>query len=101
MSARIYCPSKTVTQSGNAKTGRWLLEYEPAEPRTIEPMMGWTSSADMNSQVRVWFDTKEAAIAYAAARGIMYRTEEPKSVSRKGMSYTDNFRYNRVGTWTH
>jgi len=101
MSARIYCPTRTATQSGTAKTERWLLEFEPAKPRTIEPMMGWTSSSDMNSQVKMWFESKEAAIAYASANGLAYRVEEPKIPARKGMSYTDNFRHNRVGAWTH
>ena len=101
MNARIYCPTKTATQSGAAKTNRWLLEFDAAAARTVDPMMGWTSSDDMNAQVKLWFDTKEEAIAYAVAKDIVYRVEEPKERIRKGMSYTDNFRYNRVGTWTH
>jgi hypothetical protein len=101
MSARIYCPTKTATQSGAAKSKRWLLEYDAAAPRTVDPLMGWTSSGDMLSQVKLWFETKEEAVAYAQAKGLAYRVIEPKAPARRGMSYSDNFRYNRVGTWTH
>jgi len=88
-------------QSGSAKTERWLLEFDAEKPRTADPVMGWTSSSDMNSQVKMWFESKEAAVAYATAKGIAFRVEDPKQPARKGMSYTDNFRHNRVGTWTH
>ena len=63
MTARIFRPAKTAMQSGAAKTRRWMLEYEPEVPREIEPLMGWTSSADMHSQVQLAFDTREVAIA--------------------------------------
>ncbi|MGL4324267.1 MAG: ETC complex I subunit [Beijerinckiaceae bacterium] len=101
MTARIYRPAKTAMQSGTAKTSRWLLEYEPEVAREIDPLMGWTSSGDMRQQVKLWFDTKEEALAYAAKNGIPARVEEPKVPSRRTVSYSDNFRHNRVGTWTH
>ncbi len=101
MTARIYSPARTATQSGTAKTGRWLLEYEPERPRSIEPLMGWTSSADMNAQVKLWFDTKEEAVAYAVRNGIPHRVEEPKPVERKAVSYSDNFKFTRGAPWTH
>ncbi len=101
MSARIYRPAKTAMQSGTAKFDRWLLEYDPETPRGIEPLMGWTSSSDMKSQIKLWFDTKEEAVAYAEREGIAYRIEEPKPATRKAVSYSDNFRFNRVGQWTH
>jgi hypothetical protein len=53
MKARIYKPAKTAMQSGTAKTKEWVLDYEPQEPREVEPLMGWTSSADMRQQVRL------------------------------------------------
>jgi len=65
MTARIYRPARTAMQSGTAKTERWLLEYEPEAPRQIEPLMGWTSSSDMKSQVKLWFDSEAEAVAYA------------------------------------
>ena len=56
--ARIYKPAKTAMQSGAAKTKEWVLDYEPEQPREIEPLMGWTSSGDMRQQVRLRFDTR-------------------------------------------
>jgi hypothetical protein len=64
MTARIYKPAKTAMQSGTAKTKEWMLDYEPEQPREIEPLMGWTSSGDMRQQVQLRFDTPEEAIAY-------------------------------------
>lgn len=101
MSARIYQPSRTATQSGVAKTRRWLLEYEPASPREIEPLMGWTSSGDMNAQVKLWFDTKEEAMAWAAGKGLAATVEEARPRARNTQAYADNFKTSRVGQWTH
>ena len=63
--------------------------------------MGWTSSSDMRSQIKLRFDTKQEAIAYAERNGVPYRLEEPKPVSRKILSYSDNFSPNRVVPWSH
>jgi len=100
MTARIYQPTRSAMQSGEAKDN-WLLEYEPEKPREIEPLMGWTSSSDMRSQVKLKFDSKEEAIAYATRNGIPYRVEEPKAPTRKVISYSDNFKYNRLVPWSH
>mgnify|MGYP001234550985 CR=1 FL=1 len=66
MQARIYKPAKTAMQSGKAKSSNWVLEFvsSPAK-RSVDPLMGWTSSADTNSQVKLTFETREEAIAYA------------------------------------
>ncbi len=101
MTARIYRPAKTAMQSGTAKTTRWLLEFEQEKPREIDPLMGWTSSGDMRQQVKLWFDTREDAIAYAQRHGIAATVEEPKTPKRRTMAYSDNFKFNRVGPWTH
>jgi hypothetical protein len=101
MSARIYRPAKTAMQSGTAKTECWILDYEPEQPRQIEPLMGWTSSSDMKSQVRMSFPFKEEAIAYATRNGIAFRVIEPKATTRKALSYSDNFKFSRQGQWTH
>ena len=101
MSARIYRPAKTAMQSGAAKTTRWLLEYDPEVSRSVEPLMGWTSSSDMRSQIKLWFDSKEDAVAYAARNGVPYRVEEPREPTRKAVSYSDNFKFTRQGQWTH
>ena len=99
--ARIYKPAKTAMQSGQARTKQWLLKFDRVEPREIEPLMGWTSSGDTRQQVQLWFDSKEEAVAYATREGIAYRIEEPKEVARRTLSYSDNFKFNRVGPWTH
>jgi hypothetical protein len=101
MVARIYRPTRTAMQSGKAKTREWLLEYEPAERKQVEPLMGYTSSGDMLSQVRLSFENKEQAVAYAERNGIAYRIEEPHESKRVRVSYSDNFRYDRRQPWTH
>ena len=101
MPARIYKPAKSATQSGLARTKQWLLVFEQDKPREIEPLMGWTSSGDTRQQLRLWFDTNEEAIAYAEREGVAYRVEEPQEVKRRMASYSDNFKFNRVGPWTH
>jgi hypothetical protein len=101
MVARIYKPAKTAMQSGTAKTREWVLDYEPEQPRAIEPLMGWTSSGDMRQQVRLRFDTSAEAIAYCERNGIPYQLAEAKTAERRTMSYSDNFAFTRRGAWTH
>jgi hypothetical protein len=101
MPARIYKPAKTAMQSGPARTKEWVLEFEPEAAREIDPLMGWTSSRDMKAQVRLAFDTKEDAVAYAERAGIPYRVMEPKPRRNVRKSYADNFRFGRTGSWTH
>ena len=88
-------------QSGFARTKAWVLEHEPGSARSVEPLMGWTSSSDTNAQVRLEFDTKEEAIAYAERNGIAYIVTEPKVRKHQAKSYADNFKYGRIGRWTH
>src|ERR1700741_2154694 len=76
--ARIYKPAKTAMQQGGAGTREWVPDYEPASPREIEPLMGWTSSDDTRSQVRMQFATLEEAVAYATRHGIPFRVDEPQ-----------------------
>ena len=99
--ARIYKPAKTAMQSGTARTKQWLLEFERVSPREIEPLMGWTSSGDTRQQVKLWFDSKDEAVAYATREGIAYRVEEPQEAKRRIIAYADNFKFNRIGQWTH
>jgi len=99
--ARIYRPSRTATQSGTARAKHWILEFEPAAPRRIDPLMGWTGSGDMRSQVRLKFATQEEAVAYAEKNGLSYRIEEPNPVKRSILSYSDNFKSTRLSQWTH
>jgi hypothetical protein len=99
--ARIYKPAKTAMQSGKAGTNEWRLDFEPEEPREIEPLMGWTSSGDMRQQVRLQFDTAEEAVAYCERHGIPYQLFPAKETPRHGLSYADNFSYKRREAWTH
>jgi ETC complex I subunit conserved region len=103
MRARIYQPARTAMQSGSAKTHQWVLEFAPAASREIDPLMGWTSSGDTESQVRLRFDSRDAAEEYARAKGIDYDLSEPKP--RKPVirprGYGENFATDRKGAWTH
>ena len=103
MRARIYQPAKTAMQSGTAKTKGWVLEYLQGSPREIDPLMGWTSTRDTDTQVKLRFDTAEAAMAYAEAHGIEAEVVQPhgrKPNIRPG-GYGENFATNRKGAWTH
>jgi hypothetical protein len=103
MRARIYQPAKTAMQSGTAKTHQWVLEFAPASEREVDPLMGWTSSSDTQSQVRLKFETREAAEAYAAEKGIKYDLIEPKARKPviRARGYGENFATDRKGAWTH
>lgn len=103
MRARIYQPARTAMQSGTAKAKGWVLEFAPATAREVDPLMGWTSSDDTQAQVKLRFDSREAAEAYAAAKGIEFEVIEPKG--RKPVirprGYGENFATDRRGAWTH
>ena len=101
MVARIFKPAKTAMSSGNARTRRWVLEYEPVHPRKVEPLMGWTSSSDMNAQVRVTFDTSHEALAYAKRHEIDVEVVQPRVRKHRVKTYSENFRFGREGQWTH
>ncbi len=103
MRARIYQPSRTAMSSGTAKTRVWLLEFVPSEARSIDPLMGWTSSGDMQSQVRLQFETKEAAIEYAREHAIDAQVQDPnkRKLNVRVGGYGENFATRRRGAWTH
>jgi hypothetical protein len=101
MAARIFKPGRSATQSGAAQAKGWRLTFEAESALEIEPLMGWTSSGDMNRQVQLNFATKEEAIAYCERKGLAYRVEDPKPVTQKTFSYADNFKSTRLGQWTH
>lgn len=103
MLARIYQPAKTAMSSGTAKTKTWVLEYAPASAREVDPLMGWTSSSDTQSQVKMRFSSKEAALDYAKEKGIEAVVSEPnkrKPNIRTG-GYGENFATSRRTPWTH
>lgn len=103
MRARVYQPAKTAMSSGQAKTKTWLLEFAPSSPRSVDPLMGWTSSSDTQTQVRMSFDTKDAALAYARDHGIDAQVTEPKKrkPNIRARGYAENFAVDRRSAWTH
>ena len=101
MLARIYKPARNAMQSGQANAKDWVLEFEPEEARRVDPLMGWSGSGDMNGQVRLSFDSREEAVAYAERYRIAYQIFEPKEPKRAVRAYADNFKYTRKGQWTH
>jgi len=103
MRARIYQPARTAMQSGTAKARGWLLEFAPVSAREVDPLMGWTSSEDTQTQVRLQFDTLDAAEAYARANAIPYDVQLPKARKPliRARGYGENFATDRKGAWTH
>ena len=89
--------------SGMRNTRSWVLEYIPASRKTVDPLMGWTGSSDTRGQVRLSFETREAAVHYAERHGIPYTLEEPKprSPNVRPQGYGANFAHDRRGSWTH
>ncbi|MFC3060376.1 ETC complex I subunit [Paenirhodobacter populi] len=103
MRARIYQPARTAMQSGQAKTKAWYLDFPPADARELDPLMGWTSSDDTQAQVRLRFDSREAAEAYAQENNIDYTVIEPhkRGANIRPRGYGENFASDRWGNWTH
>ena len=101
MFAKIYRPSKTAMQSGQAKTKQWVLEFEPAQARRPDPLMGWAASGDTRRQIHLHFDTKDEAVAYAQRCGIPFRVHEARETTRRINHYASNFDYERKVPWSH
>ncbi|WP_050929569.1 ETC complex I subunit [Aestuariivita boseongensis] len=103
MRARIYKPAKTAMQSGTAKTRDWVLEFAQSSARDVDPLMGWTSSSDTQTQVKLRFPSKEAALEYAKSKGIEAQVIEPKprKANIRPGGYGENFATGRRGAWTH
>ena len=99
--ARIYQPAKTAMQSGAAKSKLWRLDYEPALPKAVDPLTGWTTTIDMQQQVSLSFPSRQEAIAFAEHNGIPYRVFEPHARKPVKRAYADNFKFGRIGSWTH
>jgi hypothetical protein len=101
MLARITRPAKTAMQSGRAGAKLWTLEFETASPLAPESLMGWASSADPDGQVRLTFETREEAVAFARRHGIPFEVTEPAAPKRVLKAYADNFAYRRKEPWSH
>ncbi len=103
MRARIYQPARNAMQSGTAKTKHWVLDYAQGSSRDVDPLMGWTSTRDTQTQVRLRFDSKEAALDYAQAHGIDAVVTEPhtRKPNVRARGYGENFATDRRAPWTH
>ena len=88
--AKIYKPTKTSMQSGIGSTKKWVLEYID-ESTTINPLMGWESSSNTLSELKLFFDSKDKAIDYANKNKIEFVVIENNQRSFVKKSYTDNF----------
>lgn len=93
MKARIYKPSKSAMQSARGKAQDWVLEYESPSKRGPEPLMGWTCSGDTLNQVKLFFDTREQAVAFAEKNGLTYSISKVRERRVKPRNYGDNFKY--------
>lgn len=101
MTVRIYKPAKTAMQSGTAQTDAWVLEHVSERRREIDPLMGWTGAGETQAQVKLWFKTKDEAVAYAERMGLAYTVADPVERRHIRKSYSDNFKFGRIGSWTH
>jgi hypothetical protein len=92
MPARIFQMSKAVNQSGQARDGHWVLEFESTARRRPDPLTGWSGGADTQAQVSINFETLEQAKAYADRNGIAYHVIPAANRKLRLQSYADNFR---------
>ena len=88
--AKIYLPNKSAMQSGLGKIDKWILEFITKDP-TINPLMGWESSNDTLSELKMEFTSKDLAIKYAKKNNINFEIIEPKKRKITKKSYADNF----------
>jgi hypothetical protein len=92
MAARIFQRSKNAMQSGKARSGEWILQFETTSRRKPDPLMGWSGGGDTQSQVTIGFPTLEAAKAYAERNQIAYHLVPPPVKKLRLQSYADNFK---------
>ncbi|MEO6580300.1 MAG: NADH dehydrogenase ubiquinone Fe-S protein 4 [Sphingomicrobium sp.] len=90
--ARIIEEQRKTTQSGKAKAGRWTLEMERKEALRPDPLTGWAGSGDTETQLRLSFDSKDEALAYACAKGLEVHVVPAAPIPLKLQAYADNFR---------
>ena len=88
--AIIYIPNKNPMQSGLAKNNKWILEFKTQDP-TKNPLMGWESSSDTLTELKLEFSSKELAIEYAKKNSIDAEIIEPRKRKTVKKSYADNF----------
>ncbi len=103
MRARIFQPTPNAMQSGRAKGDVWVLEFARDASAIVDPLMGWTGSDGAQTQVRLTFDSKQAALEYASDKGIDCSVATPnlRKPNIRAGGYGDNFATNRRAVWTH
>ena len=103
MTVKIFRPAKTAMSSGSANTKSWVLEFSPSAVREVDPLMGWTSSVDTLSQIKLSFPSKEAALEYAKSNGLQFIVLDPqkRSPNIRKRGYGENFATDRKTVWTH
>lgn len=90
--ARIFQRSKNAMQSGNARAGEWVLQFESHRPHVPDPLTGWSGGGDTQAQVTIAFPTMEAALAYAERNRIAAHVVPPAERRLKLQAYADNFK---------
>src|ERR1700753_3823422 len=101
MLARIFRPAKSAMQSGLATTREWVLEFEPESARKPDPLMGWTSSTDMDGEGRLTFDSRDQPVASPQPHAFPFQVIEPQERKKIIKAYADNFAPGRRQPWTH
>jgi hypothetical protein len=96
MLATIFKPSRTAMQSGRHNTRKWLLEFDQEAARRVEPLMGWTASADTRQQLVLCFATEAEAVAFCKRHDFPGRVVPPRARRPKPKSYAENFSYYKV-----
>ena len=94
--ARIYRPAKTAMQSGKAKIGKWVLEFEPISAVSPDPLMGWAGSGDTRQQIKLRFDSMGEAVSYARENDIDADVIKPHEARLIKKAYSDRFSFNRI-----
>lgn len=101
MTLKIYKPAKTSMQSGRNKTKKWIAEYISEKDIDKDSLMGWNSSKDTMSQVKIFFETKEKAIEWAKKNNYQYEIIYPNERKIIPKKYADNFSFKKKEPWTH
>jgi hypothetical protein len=98
----IYSPAKNAMQSGVAKTGMWVLEFQQSTSNENDPLMGWIGASETETQIRLVFDSLEQAKIYAEKTELSFVIRKPKKERALIVkSYANNYAYNRRESWTH
>lgn len=97
--AKIYRPTRNPMQSGRGNTHHWLLEYENPAAGTPDALMGWNTMPDTIMEVKLTFNSKDEAIAYATAKKLEYTVSDPKKAVVPPKAYAENFSNGKRRAW--